>query len=123
MIKKVSRKKLRKNRQKRIRKSVFGTPDRLRLVVFRSAKHIYAQVIDDVKGQTITSANSLQKDLAGKITDKMPGLEIAKLVGKTVGEDARKSGIETVVFDRAGYKYHGRVAAVADGAREAGLKL
>lgn len=123
MIKKISRNKLRKRRHKRIRKKVFGTKERPRLVVFRSAKHMYAQIIDDTIGKTLVAANTLQKDVAEKITDDMSRIDIARLVGEIVGKRAKAKGIEKVVFDRAGYKYHGRVAALADGAREAGLDL
>ncbi len=123
MIKKISRNKLRKRRHKRIRKKVFGTQERPRLVVFRSAKHMYAQIIDDTIGKTLVAANTLQKDVAEKITDDMSRIDIARLVGEIVGKRAKAKGIEKVVFDRAGYKYHGRVAALADGAREAGLDL
>ena len=103
-------------RQARGRKKIAGTPDRPRLVVFRSSRHIAAQVIDDTAGVTLASAPSL--DLRAKPGDKS---EKAKAVGKLVAERAKNAGVETVVFDRAGNKYHGRVAALADSAREAGL--
>ena len=103
-------------RQARGRKKIAGTPDRPRLVVFRSSRHIAAQVIDDTAGVTLASASSLE--LRAKSGDKS---EKAKAVGKLVAERAQKAGVDTVVFDRAGNKYHGRVAALADSAREAGL--
>jgi large subunit ribosomal protein L18 len=105
--------------KKRIRKNISGTSTRPRLSVFRSNKQIYAQVIDDVKGVTITSASSHVKDSAQKVnkTDQ------AKLIGKEIAENASKAGIKEVVFDRNGYLYHGRVKALADSARENGLKF
>ena len=123
MIKKESKNNLRKKRQKRVRKSLLGTEERPRLVVYRSNRHIYAQVIDDLAGKTIASANSLQKDMKSKINDEMSSGDVAKLVGSVVAEKAVAAGLKTVVFDRAGYKYHGQVAALADGARESGLKF
>lgn len=105
--------------KKRIRKNISGTSTRPRLSVFRSNKQIYAQVIDDVKGVTITSASSHVKDSAQKVnkTDQ------AKLIGKEIAENASKAGIKEVVFDRNGYLYHGRVKALAESARENGLKF
>ena len=105
--------------KKRIRKNISGTSTRPRLSVFRSNKQIYAQVIDDVKGVTITSASSHVKDSALKVnkTDQ------AKLIGKEIAESASKAGIKEVVFDRNGYLYHGRVKALAESARENGLKF
>ena len=105
--------------KKRIRKNISGTSTRPRLSVFRSNKQIYAQVIDDVKGVTITSASSHVKDSAQKVnkTDQ------AKLIGKEIAENASKVGIKEVVFDRNGYLYHGRVKALAESARENGLKF
>ena len=103
-------------RQARARKKIAGTPDRPRLVVFRSSRHIAAQVIDDTAGVTLASASSLE--LRTATGDKS---EKAKAVGKLVAERAKKAGVENVVFDRAGNKYHGRVAVLADSAREAGL--
>jgi len=110
----------RKRRQFRIRKRVSGTPDRPRLVVTRSSRHIVAQVVDDTRGHTLASASSLEADvrsIKGNKTEK------ASAVGKLVAERAKKAKVSTVVFDRGGNKYHGRVAAVADGAREGGLSL
>ena len=94
---------------------------RVRLSVFRSSKHIYAQVIDDEAGTTLTAASTLDKELKGQKDGK--AADMAKKVGELVGKRAAEKGITAVVFDRAGYKYHGRVAAVADGARTAGLQL
>ena len=104
----------------RVRKVVSGTEARPRLSVFRSNKEIYAQIIDDVTGKTISSASSRDKDISSATGTKM---EIAALVGKSVAEKAMKSGVETISFDRGGYLYHGRVKSLAEGAREAGLKF
>ena len=104
----------------RIRKIVSGTEARPRLSVFRSNKEIYAQIVDDVTGETISSASSRDKDIASAKGNKS---EIAALVGKAIGEKAVKAGVETISFDRGGYLYHGRVKSLADGAREAGLKF
>jgi len=113
---------LRKKRHGRVRKRAIGTADKPRLNVFRSIEHIYAQVIDDSTGHTIASASTVDKELKGKV--KTGGnIEAAKVVGGLVGKRAIEKGVETVVFDRGGYQYHGRVAALADGAREAGLKF
>lgn len=112
----------RQKRHLRVRKKVFGTPDRPRLSVFRSISEVYAQVIDDVDGVTLVSASSIDRELR----PKMEGLkksEQAALVGKAIAERARAKGIETVVFDRGGFRYMGRVKALADGAREGGLKF
>ena len=107
-------------RHRRVRKKVTGTAARPRLAVFRSNKHIYVQAIDDQARRTIVSASTVEADVRGGSTATV---EAAKQVGKLVGERAKAAGIETVVFDRGGFKYHGRVAAIADGAREAGLEL
>lgn len=123
MINKESRNELRRNRHKRIRKTVSGTRERPRLVVYKSHNHIYAQVVNDEEGNTLCAANSIQKDVAEKIDDEMSKVDVAGLVGRVVAEKALKSGLEQVVFDRAGYKYHGRLAALAEGARKAGLKF
>ena len=106
-------------RHKRVRGKVSGTAGRPRLSVFRSEKHIYAQIIDDVAGKTLVSASSVEKDFEGSGSNK----EAARKVGKTVAERAVKAGIEEVVFDRGGYIYHGRVQELAEGAREGGLKF
>lgn len=104
----------------RIRKVVSGTEARPRLTVFRSNKEIYAQIIDDVSGKTISAASSRDKDIDTANANKS---EAAKLVGKAVAEKALKAGVETIAFDRGGYLYHGRVKSLAEGAREAGLKF
>ncbi len=104
----------------RIRKTVSGTEQRPRLAVFRSNKEIYAQLIDDVTGKTITAASSRDKDIDASKVNKT---EAAKLVGKAIAEKATKAGVETVSFDRGGYLYHGRVKSLAEGAREGGLKF
>jgi large subunit ribosomal protein L18 len=106
-------------RHRRVRKKVRGTAARPRLAVFRSNKHIYAQVIDDVDGSTVASASTVEKGFDGATAT----VDAAKKVGKLVGERAKDAGVDTVVFDRGGNRYHGRVAGVADGAREAGLQL
>ncbi|WP_303318141.1 50S ribosomal protein L18 [Flavivirga abyssicola] len=104
----------------RIRKIVSGTESRPRLTVFRSNKEIYAQIVDDVNGTTISAASSRDKDISSAKGTKS---EIATLVGKTIAERALKAGVETIAFDRGGYLYHGRVKSLAEGAREAGLKF
>jgi large subunit ribosomal protein L18 len=105
-------------RQVRVRKKVFGVPERPRLVVTRSARHVYAQVIDDTQGRTLASASTMEAPLRAATGDKS---DKAKQVGSLIAERAKAVGVESVVFDRAGYKYHGRIAALADGAREGGL--
>lgn len=109
----------RKRRHRRVRGKISGTSERPRLNVFRSAKHIYAQLIDDVTGKTLVSASSLEKDFGANGGNK----DGAKKVGQLVGKRALEKGIENVVFDRGGYLYHGRVAELAGGARESGLKF
>lgn len=106
-------------RHKRVRGKISGTPERPRLNVFRSETNIYAQVIDDVNGVTLVSASSLEKEFGGKGGN----VEAARKVGQMVAERAKAKGIENVVFDRGGYIYHGRVQALAEGAREGGLKF
>jgi large subunit ribosomal protein L18 len=110
----------RKRRHIRVRKRVNGTADRPRLVVTRSNRHIVAQVVNDKLGHTLASASTLESGVRGTDGKKT---DLSREVGKLVGERAKAAGITAVVFDRAGYKYHGRVAAVAEGAREAGLEL
>ena len=110
----------RTRRHLRVRKKVSGVPQRPRLVVTRSARHIIAQVVDDVAGRTMASASTMETDLRSMSGDKTAK---AKRVGELVGQRARAAGVEAVVFDRAGNRYHGRVAALADGARESGLAL
>ncbi len=109
-------------RKKRIRKTIVGTQQRPRLCVFRSAKHIYAQVIDDTQGQTLASASSLEKAVQAS-SDIKNKKNAANLVGKLVAERALDKGIKQIVFDRNGFLYHGRVKAVSDGARETGLEF
>ena len=121
MIKQVNRSKERQRRHLRVRKKISGTTARPRLCVFRSNRNISAQIIDDVHGVTLVSATSLDKELAGKEVESK--VAMAKEVGKLIGERALEKDIKEVVFDRSGYKYHGRVAALADGAREAGLEF
>lgn len=105
-------------RHVRLRKKVTGTTERPRLAVYKSNKHISAQIIDDVKGHTLCSASSLEKDIKG--TDNIDG---AKKVGEALAERAKKAGVKSVVFDRGGNRYHGVVASLADGAREGGLEF
>lgn len=119
-----TRNKLRKRRHRRVRRKLRGTLERPRLNVFRSLQNIYAQVIDDMAGHTLASASTLDPEVRDRIgDDDMRPVERAKVVGETVAERALDEGITRVVFDRAGYKYHGRVKALAEGAREAGLKF
>lgn len=122
MISKIDKNAVRQKRHQRVRKHLSGTPEAPRMNVYRSLNHIYVQVIDDTKGVTLASASTMEKAVKEKITD-MTKTEAAKVVGQVVGERAKEKGIETVVFDRGGYLYTGRVKAVADGAREAGLNF
>jgi large subunit ribosomal protein L18 len=116
------RQELRQRRHLRVRKKVSGTGERPRLAVFRSEHHIYAQVIDDTQGRTLAAASTLDPNLRKEL--KYGGnVEAAKAVGKLVGERAKEKGVQKVVFDRGGFAYHGRVAGLADGAREAGLEF
>ncbi len=110
----------RKRRQRRVRKKIMGTAERPRLAVFRSNKHIYVQAIDDISGTTLVSASTMETGLRGGATSTVAG---AKQVGQLVGQRAKQKNIDSVVFDRGGFKYHGRIAAIAEGAREAGLEL
>ncbi|MEM7340975.1 MAG: 50S ribosomal protein L18 [Actinomycetota bacterium] len=111
----------RSRRQRRVRKKVIGTSERPRLAVFRSNKHISVQVIDDTKSHTVASASSYEADVrSGGSTGSV---DAAKSVGTLIGERAKAAGVDTVVFDRGGNRYHGRVAALADAAREAGLEF
>jgi len=122
MIKKVDKNALRKARHQRIRNKVRGTAERPRMCIYRSLINIYVQVIDDAAGHTLVAASTLDKDLAPSLADKTKK-EAAKLVGETAAKKALEKGISEVVFDRGGYLYTGRVAEVASGARDAGLKL
>ena len=119
MIRKTDKKAMRLHRHVRVRGKISGTPNRPRLNVFRSNANIYAQIIDDVNGVTLVSASTVEKNFEGA----KGNAEAAKKVGQLVAERALAKGIDTVVFDRGGYVYHGRVAALADGAREGGLKF
>ncbi len=113
-------------RKKRIRRKVFGTSEKPRLAVFRSAKHIYVQLIDDTNDKTLAGVSTLTKDIRETLADvrkKEGKVGVSKLVGKAIAERAKKLNIESVVFDRNGFIYHGRAKAVADGAREGGLKF
>ncbi|MFO7291426.1 MAG: 50S ribosomal protein L18 [Bacillota bacterium] len=120
MITKVDRNKRRKKRHLRVRKKVFGTPERPRLNVFRSSKNIYAQLIDDMAGHTLVSASTLDPELRGEI-ENGGNVEAARKVGQLIAKRALEKGYKRVVFDRGGYLYHGRVKALAEGAREGGL--
>lgn len=117
-----SRSEARIRRHARVRKKVFGTPDRPRLSVFRSTNEIYAQVIDDLAGNTLVSASSIDNELRSKMSG-LKKIEQANLVGKAVAERAKGKGIAAVVFDRGGFRYVGRIKALADGAREGGLEF
>ncbi len=116
-------------RKKRVRKKIFGFPERPRVSVFRSHKHIYAQIINDVEGHTLVALSSLSPEVRNKVEElksrgELKGkVEVARLVGKMLAEKAKAKGITKVVFDRGGYKYHGRVKALAEGLREGGLEF
>lgn len=112
----------RDRRHRRVRGRVTGTPQRPRLNIFRSLSNIYAQVIDDSAGRTLVSASTVDKEIAKQVEGKSK-IESAKIIGKVLAERAKDAGISSVVFDRGGYKYHGRVAALAEGAREGGLEF
>lgn len=112
----------RDRRHRRVRKKVFGTPERPRLCVFRSNRYIYAQIIDDEAGHTLCAASSLEKEVREKV-ESTKNKDVAAAVGKLIAERAIAKGIKKVVFDRGGYKYHGRVKELADAAREAGLEF
>jgi large subunit ribosomal protein L18 len=112
----------RERRKLRIRQKINGTSEKPRLSVFRSAKHIYAQVVDDVAGTTVAHVSTLSRDVRGEVTEASK-LDAAKRVGQAIAKALLAKGIERVVFDRNGYLYHGRVRALADAAREAGLKF
>jgi large subunit ribosomal protein L18 len=120
MIKKINRSEIRVKKHMKIRNKISGTTERPRLAVFRSNNHIYAQIIDDVKGSTIVSASTVEKSIKDQL-EKTNDVAAATLVGEAVAKKAIEKGITTVVFDRGGYVYHGKVKALADAAREAGL--
>ena len=119
MVRQINKNAMRLKRHVRVRGKISGTPERPRLNVFRSNANIYAQIIDDVNGLTLVSANTLEKDFEGATGN----IEAAKKIGAVLAERAKAKGIEEVVFDRGGYIFHGRVAALAEGAREAGLEF
>ena len=119
MVKNFDKNAQRVKRHTRVRGKISGTPERPRLNVFRSNANMYAQIIDDVNGVTLAAASTLEKDFEGAAGNK----EAARKIGQLVAERAKAKGIEEVVFDRGGYVYHGRVAELAEGAREAGLKF
>ena len=118
----IDRKSTRARRKRRIRKKVSGTADRPRLTVFRSSKHIYAQIVDDLTDKAITGCSTLSKELLSELEGKDKSASAA-IVGKAIAEACKKQGITKVVFDRNGYAYHGRVKTLADSAREAGLEF
>lgn len=122
MITKIDKNKARLRRHLRVRKKISGTAARPRLSVFRSAKHIYAQLIDDEKGVTLASASTLDKELRDKISNG-GNVEAARQVGELIAQRAKAQGVDKVVFDRGGYLYHGRIQALADAAREGGLEF
>jgi large subunit ribosomal protein L18 len=124
MIRKIGKRQARKTIHARIRRKLRGTGERPRLAVFRSVAHIYAQVIDDAEGKTLASASSLDKAAKGGVPSGSGGnVAAAKAIGTLVAQRAREKGITKVVFDRGGHQYHGRVKALADAAREAGLEF
>lgn len=120
MLQKLDKNKIRNKRHMRVRKTVFGTNERPRLNVFRSSRHIYAQIIDDVRGHTLVSVSTLSPEVT---LEHGGNVDAAKAVGKLIAEKALAAGLTQVVFDRGGYLYHGRVAALAAAAREAGLQF
>lgn len=117
-----NRRKARERRQVYVRRRISGTPERPRLNVYRSLSHIYAQVIDDTTGMTLASASTIDREVRGQVAE-LEKIAQAKVVGKAIAERALAKGVEQVVFDRGGNRYHGRVKALAEAAREAGLKF
>ncbi len=120
MLKKVNRNKKRVERHNKIRNKIVGTPERPRLNVYRSSNNIYAQIIDDVAGNTIAQASTKDKEIVAKVAE-LTKVDAAKLIGAEIAKRAQEKGIKSVVFDRGGYLYHGRVKSLAEGARENGL--
>ena len=114
---------MRKNRHRRVLKKISGSGERPRLCIFRSSKHIYAQVVDDDSGVTLTSASTLSAEVREKLEGEMDKSAQSKVVGLVLGQKAREKGIDVISFDRGGYLYHGRVKALAEGARESGLEF
>ncbi|PNR97120.1 50S ribosomal protein L18 [Petrotoga sp. 9PWA.NaAc.5.4] len=122
MIKPIDKKRMRNKRHLRVRRRITGTSDKPRMTIFKSEKHIYAQIIDDTKGHTIVSASTVEKELKEKLT-KTWDQNAAYEVGRLIAKRAKEKGINNIVFDRSGYKYHGKVKALAEAAREEGLKF
>ena len=122
MVSKVSRSKVREEKHRRMRRHIIGTPERPRMAVFRSNNHMYVQIIDDVAKTTLVSASTLQKDVKAEL-EHTDDVKAAAYLGTVIGKKAVEAGIESVVFDRGGYIYHGKIKALADAAREAGLKF
>jgi large subunit ribosomal protein L18 len=112
-----------KKKKASIREKVIGTPERPRFTIYRSAKHIYAQIIDDTNGKTLVSVSTISKDLREQLKEVKKPIEVCKIIGKAAAKQALEKKIQAVVYDRNGYLYHGRVKAVADAARESGLKF
>ncbi len=122
MVTPYNRREAREARHRRIRKRVSGTPERPRLAVFRSHQHIYAQLVDDVAGRTLVAASTVEPELTKRVQNLTP-LEAARVVGEAVAERSKAKGFSRVVFDRGGYLYHGRIQALAEGARQNGLEF
>ena len=122
MVSKKSRSEVRAKKHMRVRNRISGTAEKPRLAVFRSNNHIYAQIIDDVEGKTLAAANTLQKDVKAEL-EKTNNVEAAAAVGKVIAQKALEKGIKTVVFDRGGFIYQGKIKALADAARETGLEF
>lgn len=122
MIQPIDRSRERQRIHRRIRRKISGSSARPRLCVYRSSKYIYAQIVDDTQGKTLVAASTREKDIRGDLKNA-GNIQASKLVGKAIAERAKAKGIESVVFDRGGYLYHGRIKALADAARESGLKF
>ena len=122
MVSKVSKAEVRKEKHRRMRRHIVGTPERPRLAVFRSNMHMYAQIIDDTEGKTLVSASTLQKDVKAEL-EKTNNVDAAAYLGTVIAKKALEKGIKTVVFDRGGFIYQGKIKALADAAREAGLEF
>lgn len=123
MFKRIDRNQARVRRHIRLRKKLSGTAERPRLSVYKSLHHIYAQIIDDVQGRTLLSASTVDPEIRSQVNGYGGNIESAKVVGKILAQKAKEKGINKVVFDRGGYKFHGRVAALAEAARENGLEF
>lgn len=122
MVSKVSRSKVREEKHRRMRRHIIGTPERPRMAVFRSNNHMYVQIIDDVAKTTLVSASTLQKDVKEKL-EKTNDVAAAAYLGTVIAKKAQEAGIKSVVFDRCGFIYQGKIQALADAAREAGLEF